>query len=80
MSTSVVLLVNDLSIGHSPIATTSRSSSPVRRSRICSSGGRLRDSQMSRKRLAASASLSDCALSLKRPGCFAQSNFRYQLI
>src|SRR5881397_875231 len=59
MSKSAALLVNDSNIGHSRDATTSRLSSPLRRSRSCLSSGRRRASQMSRKRMVAFANLSD---------------------
>src|SRR6516164_9191914 len=61
MSKNVALLVNDSSIGHSPGAITSRLPRPVRLSRSCSSDGQRRVSRMSRNRVVASASLSDCS-------------------
>src|SRR5262249_21675666 len=79
---SAALLVNDSSIGHSPGATTSRSSSLGRRSRIHSSSGPWRALQMSRKQLAAPASLSDwrAALETDRPSCSIQFRYAANLI
>src|SRR5215469_8824424 len=74
-SKSAALLVNDSSIGHSPGAITSRLPRSVGLSRRCSSGGQRRVSRMSRNRVVASASLSDCRVDLKAPNWFAQSQF-----